>query len=79
MEIFYYKQFDENGDVVSLITYNVTRPNITDPLIAEITQEEYGVLLAEIVARFEAASPVSEDATEEDYLEALSELGVAVE
>lgn len=45
----YYKQLNENGEVVMLLTYDFV-PNITDPLIVEITKEEYETLLAEIMA-----------------------------
>jgi hypothetical protein len=36
----YYKQIDENGKIVALLTYDI-EPNITDPLIVGITAEEY--------------------------------------
>lgn len=42
----YYKQFDENGKIVKLLTYDF-EPNIADPLIVEITSEEYENMLAE--------------------------------
>ena len=45
----YYKQINENGEVVMLLTYDFA-PNITDPLIVEITEEEYETLLAELIA-----------------------------
>jgi hypothetical protein len=45
----YYKQFNENGEIVMLLTYDFV-PNITNPLIVEITKEEYETLLAEIMA-----------------------------
>lgn len=48
MTIFYFKTLDEGGNVKNLITYNNIRPNITNPLIAEITKEEYDALLAEL-------------------------------
>ena len=43
----YYKQINENNELVLLLTYNFT-PKITNPLIIEITQEEYEKLSAEI-------------------------------
>lgn len=36
----YYKQLNESGEVVALLTYDF-EPNITDPLTVEITAEEY--------------------------------------
>lgn len=45
----YYKQLNENGEIVMLLTYDFV-PNITNPLIVEITKEEYETLLAEIMA-----------------------------
>lgn len=45
----YYKQLNHSGDVVFLLTYDFD-PTITDPLIVEITKEEYDELLAEITA-----------------------------
>jgi len=43
----YYKQLDENGKVVMLLTYDF-EPTITDSSIIEITAEEYETILAEI-------------------------------
>ena len=43
----HYKQINETGEVVLLLTYDFT-PNITDPLIVEITAEEYDAHYAEI-------------------------------
>lgn len=42
----YYKQLNENGEVVYLLSYD-TEPNITDPLTVEITAEEYETISAE--------------------------------
>lgn len=52
----YYKQLNENGEVIMLLTYNQT-PSITDPLIVEVTEEEYNVLLAEILATVPEPEP----------------------
>lgn len=46
--IYYYKQLSSDGAVEMLLTYERTKPNITNPLVMEITQEEYEVLLAEL-------------------------------
>lgn len=45
----YYKQLNENGDIVALLTYDFT-PCIADPLIVEITAEEYETISAEWAA-----------------------------
>ncbi len=42
----YYKQLNENGEIVTLLTYDF-EPNITNPLIVEITVEEYETISAE--------------------------------
>ena len=42
----YYKQLNENGEVVYLLAYD-SEPNITDPLTVEITAEEYEAISAE--------------------------------
>lgn len=36
----YYKQLNENGEVVMLLTYDF-EPTITDPFVVEITEDEY--------------------------------------
>ena len=45
----YYKKVNESGDVLYLITYD-SAPNITDPLTAEISKEEYDAILETILA-----------------------------
>lgn len=42
----YYKQLNENGEIVMLLTYDF-EPSITASSIVEITEEEYNVILAE--------------------------------
>lgn len=53
----HYKQLNENSEIVMLLTYDF-EPNITDPLIVEITAEEYETISAEwresAIARAEA-------------------------
>ena len=53
----YYKQLNENNEIVTLLTYDF-EPNITDPLTVEITAEEYNSIAdawkAEGKARAEA-------------------------
>lgn len=45
----YYKQLNENGEIIALLTYDF-EPNITDPLIVEITADEYEMISAEWAA-----------------------------
>lgn len=52
----YYKQINENGEAIMLLTYDFA-PNITDPLIVEITEEEYETLLAELIASLPEPEP----------------------
>lgn len=47
--IKYYKQLDENGEIVTLLTYDF-EPNISDPLTVEITTEEYETLASDLRA-----------------------------
>jgi len=42
----YYKQLNENGEIVTLLTYDF-EPSITDPLVVEITAEEYEATVSE--------------------------------
>ena len=42
----YYKQLNENGEIVALLTYDF-EPNITDPLTVDITAEEYEAVSSE--------------------------------
>ena len=49
----YYKQVNEYGEPVLLLTYGFT-PNITNSRIVEITPEEYATLSAELQAKVEA-------------------------
>lgn len=42
----YYKQLNENNEIIALLTYDF-EPSITDPLIAEISKEEYDAISAE--------------------------------
>jgi hypothetical protein len=46
---YYYKQLNENGEIALLLVYDFM-PSITDPLIVEITEEEYNAIIAEIRA-----------------------------
>lgn len=43
----YYKQLNENSEIVMLLTYDF-EPNIADPLIVEITTEEHETISAEL-------------------------------
>ena len=54
----YYKQLEENGEIITLLTYDF-EPSITDPLTVEITAEEYEAISTEwreaVRAKYEAA------------------------
>lgn len=67
--MYYYKRVNENGKLLYLLTYNDSRPNITDSLVVEITQEEYERLSAEIEA---ANQPEESDPDEISDTEALN-------
>lgn len=45
---YYYKYINENGETIGVISYSPNKPNITDPFIVEIEQEEFETYLAEI-------------------------------
>lgn len=57
----YYKQIDENGEFVMLLTYDF-EPSITDPLTVEISEEEYLVLKAECDEKVKAAAEAYKEA-----------------
>lgn len=46
---YYYKQLNESGEIVLLLVYEFT-PTITDPLMVEITEEEFNAIVAELRA-----------------------------
>ena len=48
----YYKQLNENNEIVTLLTYDF-EPSITDPLTVEITAEEYKAISTEWRAKAE--------------------------
>lgn len=76
----YFKQLDNNGELSMLLTYSMD-PVITNPLVTEISEDEYSTLKAEIEAQLEAENPTEETgepATEADYIAALQEVGVEV-
>lgn len=43
----YYKQINEIGETILLLTYEFV-PTITNPLMVEITEEEYNAILADM-------------------------------
>jgi hypothetical protein len=49
--MYFYKEINETGKVLLLLTYN-QKPRITNPLVIEITQEEYDQLLLELTAQY---------------------------
>lgn len=77
----FYKNINLDGELQQLTSCSVVL-KITDPLIIEITEEEYNTLQAEIQAKWEAENPPEEEtdeiATEADYVAALQEVGVEV-
>lgn len=62
----YCKQIDASGSIVALLTYNF-QPQITNPLVVEITKDEYDAHSAEI----EIANRVKIDPDEISDTEAL--------
>ena len=64
----YFKQLNEAGEVVLLLTYGFT-PKITNPLIVEITQEEYNLLSAEIEAANQPEEPDPDEISAEEALD----------
>lgn len=46
----YYKELNEIGEVILLLTYN-TAPMISNPLVVEITAEEYEKLIIEFCGK----------------------------
>lgn len=68
MVVRYFKTLSENGDLSYLLTYNGC-PRITDPLVVEITQEEYEALLAEIEAANQPEEPTTDEISAEEALD----------
>ena len=64
----HYKQINETGEVVLLLTYDFT-PNITDPLIVEITAEEYDALYAEMFPK--TAPEQTDEVSNREFVEML--------
>ena len=67
----YYKQINEAGELVLLLTYGF-QPKITNPLIVQITEDEYNALSDEI----EAENQPEEPATDEDEISAEEALDI---
>lgn len=65
----YFKRLSESGEIVILLTYNNFRPNITDPLTVEITEEEYQSLLAEIKAANKPEEPETDEISDTEALQ----------
>lgn len=70
----YFKQLNEAGELILLLTYDFV-PKITNPLIVEITQEEYNALLAEIQATNQPGEPDPDEISAEEALDII--LGVS--
>ncbi len=75
MSTTYYKQINECGEVQTIFSYYNFRPNITDPLIIEITEEEYNTLLAEIEAANQPEEPDPDEISDAEALDII--LGVS--
>ena len=74
----YYKQTDENGKIVALLTYDI-EPNFTDPLIVEITAEEYEAIREEWAEIANADIIILDDDDDEQAIKKkASDLGVDV-
>ena len=63
----YYKQLNENGEPVLLLTYGFT-PNIDNPLLVKITEDEYNTLLAEIEAANQLEEIYQDEISDEEAL-----------
>lgn len=70
----YFKQLNEAGELILLLTYDFV-PKITNPLIVEITQEEYNALFAENEAANQPEEPDPDEITAEEALNII--LGVS--
>lgn len=60
--MYFYKEVTKNGELVLLLTYD-QKPNITNPLVIEITQEEYETFAAELQAKAETDQETGEAET----------------
>lgn len=71
----YYKQINESGELTLLLTYDFT-PKITNPLIIEITQEEYKTIMAEIAAKAkdDVTQFIEDEITGEEFVNMIEEV-----
>lgn len=65
----YYKRMKTSGEIVAILVYNNFRPNITDPLTVEITEEEYQSLLVEIKAANQPEEPETDEISATEALD----------
>ena len=56
---YYFKIIDENGETVGAYSCSPIKPDITDPMIVEITQEEFEAYLSEIAEPDEPSGDIS--------------------
>lgn len=63
----YFKQLNDSGEIILLLTYSF-RPNITNPLVVEITKEEYETLSAEMQKRGEISESEEDEITDTEAL-----------
>ena len=69
----YYKQVDEAGELVLLLTYNF-QPRIKNPLIVEISQEEYETMLAELESVTGAEKESTDEVSAREFVAMLEEV-----
>ena len=75
MDTCYYKKIKDDGSLYQLLTYNNHHTPITDPLIVEITEEEYNILFAEIEAANQQVEPDPDEISDDEALDII--LGVS--
>lgn len=63
----YFKQLNSSGEITLLLTYSF-RPNITNPLVIEITKEEYETLFAEMQKHGEISESEEDEITDTEAL-----------
>ena len=63
----YFKQLNDSGEITLLLTYSF-RPNITNPLVIEITKEEYETLFAEMQKHGEISESEEDEITDTEAL-----------
>ena len=67
----YFKQLNDSGEITLLLTYSF-RPNITNPLVIEITKEEYETLFAEMQKHGEISESEEDEITDTEALQIIT-------